>query len=46
MILKVPIYQVNTFTNKFNGGNPAGVCLLEKWLSESSLQEIATEQVY
>lgn len=41
--LKLPIYQVNAFTTRFNGGNPAGVCLLDGWLSESILQEIATE---
>ena len=43
MILKVPIYQVNAFTNRFNGGNPAGVCLLDGWLAERSLHEIAIE---
>ena len=43
MILKVPIYQVNAFTNRFNGGNPAGVCLLDGWLAERSLHEIAKE---
>ena len=41
MILK--IYQVDAFTNKLFGGNPAAVCPLEKWLPDKTLQSIAAE---
>jgi len=41
--MRIPYYQVNAFTNRTFGGNPAGVCLLNGWLPEPLLQEIATE---
>ncbi len=39
----IPLYQVDAFTKKKYKGNPAGVCLLEKWLDDNELQAIATE---
>lgn len=39
--MKIPYYQVNSFTRELTGGNPAGVCLLEKWLPDMQLQAIA-----
>jgi PhzF family phenazine biosynthesis protein len=41
--MNVPIYQVDAFTNKLFGGNPAAVCLLEDWLPDATLQSIAAE---
>jgi len=41
--MKVPYYQVDAFTERPFGGNPAGVCLLESWLDEAVLQRIAGE---
>lgn len=41
--MKNPIYQVDAFTDKPFGGNPAGVCPLEKWLSDELMQKIALE---
>ncbi|WOO39742.1 PhzF family phenazine biosynthesis protein [Rubellicoccus peritrichatus] len=41
--MKIPYYQVDAFTNKVFGGNPAGVCPLDKWLDDSTLQAIAAE---
>jgi PhzF family phenazine biosynthesis protein len=37
------IYQVDAFTNKLFGGNPAAVIPLEKWLDDILMQEIAAE---
>jgi len=37
-------YQVDAFTDKPFGGNPAGVVPLEEWLSEELMQQIATEK--
>lgn len=37
------IYQVDAFTNKLFGGNPAAVCPLEDWLSDDLMQNIAME---
>lgn len=41
--MKLPIYQVDAFTSEVFSGNPAAVCLLDEWLSESTLQAIAAE---
>lgn len=37
------IYQIDTFTAKLFGGNPAAVCPLEKWPADDVLQKIANE---
>jgi PhzF family phenazine biosynthesis protein len=39
----IPYYQVDAFTDRVFGGNPAGVCLLESWLPDGRLQQIALE---
>ncbi|MEO6742215.1 MAG: PhzF family phenazine biosynthesis protein, partial [Chthoniobacteraceae bacterium] len=41
--MKVPYFQVDAFTERAFSGNPAGVCLLDRWLPESVLQQIAEE---
>ncbi|MEW5975630.1 MAG: PhzF family phenazine biosynthesis protein [Acidobacteriota bacterium] len=41
--MKLPIYQVDAFTEKAFAGNPAAVCLLESSLPDSLLQSIAAE---
>jgi len=42
-MLKLPLYQVDAFTERLFGGNPAAVCPLPKWLSAARLQQIAAE---
>ncbi|MFK7775165.1 MAG: PhzF family phenazine biosynthesis protein [Saprospiraceae bacterium] len=37
------IYQVDAFTEKIFGGNPAAVCPLENWLPDDLMQNIAME---
>ncbi|PXV66348.1 PhzF family phenazine biosynthesis protein [Dysgonomonas alginatilytica] len=37
------IYQIDAFTDKVFSGNPAAVCPLNKWLSDSVMQKIAME---
>jgi PhzF family phenazine biosynthesis protein len=37
------IYQVDAFTDKIFGGNPAAVCPLDDWLSDDLMQNIALE---
>ena len=39
----IPIFQVDAFTDKLFGGNPAAVCILDKWLDDELLQAIAME---
>ena len=34
---------IDVFTDKLFSGNPAGVCLLDKWLADDNLQSIAAE---
>ena len=41
--MKVKFYQVDAFSDKLFGGNPAGVCPLEEWLPENVMQNIAFE---
>ena len=41
--MKIPIYQADAFTNRLFGGNPAAICPLTEWLSEETMQKIATE---
>jgi len=40
---KTKIYQVDAFTDKLFGGNPAAVCILHKWLPDNVMQSIAAE---
>ncbi len=37
------IYQVDAFTNKLFGGNPAAVCPLTEWLPDELMQRLAFE---
>lgn len=39
----IPFYQVDAFTSRPFGGNPAGVCPLTEWLPDDVLQSIAME---
>lgn len=41
--MKLELFQVDAFTNKVFGGNPAAVCPLDEWLPDSTLQNIAIE---
>lgn len=41
--MRLPIYQVDAFTDSLFGGNPAAVCPLEKWLPDAVMQAIAAE---
>jgi predicted PhzF superfamily epimerase YddE/YHI9 len=41
--MRIPIYQLDAFTDRLFGGNPAAVCPLERWLPDGTLQAIAAE---
>lgn len=41
--MKLPIFQIDAFTDKIFGGNPAAVCPLEHWLPDDVMQKIALE---
>ena len=41
--MRIPIYQVDAFTDRLFGGNPAAVCPLEAWLPEATMQAVAEE---
>ena len=40
---KLKIFQVDAFTDKLFGGNPAAVCPLDEWLEDELMQKIAAE---
>jgi len=41
--MKFPFFIVNAFCKNSFSGNPAGVCILEEWLSTNELQNIASQ---
>lgn len=41
--MKLKLYQVDAFSKQVFGGNPAAVCILESWISEYLMQQIASE---
>ena len=41
--MRIPLYQVDAFTDRVFGGNPAAVCPLPEWLPDERLQAIAAE---
>lgn len=42
-MIKLPIFQVDAFTQKTFSGNPAAVIPLEYWLEDEQMQKIASE---
>jgi len=41
--MRLILYQVDAFTNKLFGGNPAAVIPLEKWIDDGLMQKLALE---
>ncbi|WP_273568852.1 PhzF family phenazine biosynthesis protein [Maribacter halichondriae] len=41
--MKLTLYQVDAFTEKLFSGNPAAVCVLNTWLNDKIMQQIAME---
>ena len=41
--MRIPLFQVDAFSGRAFGGNPAAVALLEAWLPDATLQAIAAE---
>ncbi len=41
--MEIPFYQIDAFTSKVFGGNPAAICPLENWLPDETMQAVAAE---
>ncbi len=41
--MRIRLYQVDAFTDRVFGGNPAAVCILNEWLDDGLMQNIAAE---
>jgi PhzF family phenazine biosynthesis protein len=41
--MRLPLWQVDAFTDRVFTGNPAAVCVLERWLPHGTLAAIAAE---
>jgi predicted PhzF superfamily epimerase YddE/YHI9 len=41
--MQIPFYQIDAFASQVFAGNPAGVCLLQQWLPDNTMQSIANE---
>ncbi|MBT7943149.1 MAG: PhzF family phenazine biosynthesis protein [Alphaproteobacteria bacterium] len=39
----LPIFQIDAFTDRVFGGNPAAVCPLDEWLDDAVMQDAAAE---
>ena len=42
-MIKIPCFHVDAFADKSFRGNPAAICLLDAWLADATLQNIAAE---
>jgi len=40
---RIPVYQVDAFSDRAFGGNPAAVCPLDDWLPDQTMQAIGME---
>ena len=43
MIKRLPLYQIDAFTDAMFKGNPAAVVVLDEWISNELMQQIAME---
>lgn len=41
--MKLTLYQIDAFTETLFSGNPAAICILDSWLDEHIMQQIAME---
>ena len=41
--MRIPLYQIDAFTGRLFGGNPAAVCPLTEWLPDATMQSIAAK---
>lgn len=41
--MKLNIYQVDAFTDRLFSGNPAAICIMDKWISDDLMQSIGNE---
>ncbi|MGA8599695.1 MAG: PhzF family phenazine biosynthesis protein [Bryobacteraceae bacterium] len=41
--MRIPVYQVDAFTDSVFKGNPAAICPLDGWLPDETMQSIAAE---
>ena len=39
----IPLYQLDAFSERVVGGNPAAICPLNAWIDEALMQSIAAE---
>ena len=40
---RIPLFQVDAFTDELFKGNPAAVCVTDQWLDDALMQNIAAE---
>ena len=41
--MEIKLYQVDAFTSRVFGGNPAAICPLDQWLPDATMQSIGNE---
>jgi PhzF family phenazine biosynthesis protein len=43
IMLSIPIYQADAFTDRLFGGNSAAICIFDQWPDDSLMQSVASE---
>lgn len=43
LLMQLPIFHIDAFTDRLFSGNPAAVVILDEWLDDATLQTIAAE---
>lgn len=43
MTISIPVFQVDAFTDRLFGGNPAAICLMDTYIDDVVMQSIAAE---
>lgn len=41
--MKQTLYQIDAFTDKLYSGNPAAICIMDRWADDRRMQQIAAE---
>jgi len=41
--MQIPLFRLNVFPHRLGGGNPAGVCILDRWLDDDLLRKVTAE---
>lgn len=41
--MRQTLYQIDSFTDRLYAGNPAAVCIMDRWIDDHTMQQVAAE---